>query len=1371
MKRFNKDKDNKNNNNNNPSSLSNKNKKHEKNKKFQEYIDPRYINTEDYTAPEIINMYYNPLDKMRVYSKILQGKIKVKDENKQPDSKEQFKEEKEEPKETEEKPKETEEVPKETEEELSYQISEKEIDKNNNKKQLSLEHKSDEPIIYMKTNNKILETKDFKFQKDKKSLKKKIFIIILIILILGISIPLILYFLLRKKHKPNQLQSEYLISGLTYKKNQILRFQNIKTTKILYDFGNMTTPNASKIFKEYFDYVLGITNSEKKIENNIEKDTFSGFIFLENYMIDNETHKMFLQNSSLFENSNLRNLQEKKYFNFSLDDMDDYCCIDNGTFPIMKFDFYRNGKIIKIYKPKNLITLFDNKLTEILEKIIPKISINDFNNTYNNISKALQNEYEKIKNNKNENEDNDNDNEEENEDSENIEDLEDENEYKEDNLDENEEENRLRQLKKKRKIKRIKIKLRNLDDELDNENEESDLLENALNEAEINDDIITEEFNTQNDFNVNMYNNELIETEKSNETLNNTNLNYYSHSIVRNDYMEFKGSEQNTTIDTLINENNQSLKEVHYIHIGKLVNDTNFKEELENERQKSCSNDNLLDCNDLIDDKDENIIDSHFKSIEYEINEDITSMGNFIDNNIVNKLNNYFKLYENDLIINENYKKTNSTQRILNDFTDYFLANKFDFEDVEIQISEDKKEKKGKRNLEESSEYYGMKNMEYVKDIFNLNILGMQMKLQVTDTMIIKEGKSVVKIKLQFAFIKISITLKTLKTNMHLATRNYNEMGYTELYLINESNNKLQKRNSKYSEIILNLQKNFSNLIINKHDFSDIFKESFNEMYENIKTFTTEIFQEFIEIIRRAYDNYTEILNDVRENKHEVFNEIREITKKEYIDFINNMLLLVEEFNNKTIIFLKEVDEEVSKIENFQIDLLYDLIDIIYEAKKIFKDFNKNLFLAVEKGIKTFRYDFDDFIHEIIGDLLYLVDFLSINLDKNEILRNGVDDITREEIIRKLKDMRNIINVITEYLMNNIDNDYREEMDESNMNSIKVNSNKKLKEYLEDIEEKSNKIIADIKNKIAFMNLYELYAGNLDKIEEISTNISYEFVSNLYEDNLKKINNMKPEYLYENSKLIQNKERIYNLVNQIEDNINIEIKEINDYIHSYTNDFKVKRQYIIYHNLYNFRQNFIESSIDKLRNNFIKLINDTVLISINATLTKNYNLGIQWLNEILKKLIPLHKRDECLTTFFWSKYSTFVKAFQTFLPNTYSEKSINIYRKNFIKIRNDILKTIREKLNMRNYYYFNNSIYKEVFYFNEQINNEIEILIKNLEKYFDEEYFDIQLANYIYKFTSESLAGIDKKLYNQFQDLRKKCEKYTDCVRKKTWGD
>ena len=174
---------------------------------------------------------------------------------------------------------------------------------------------------------------------------------------------------------------------------------------------------------------------------------------------------------------------------------------------------------------------------------------------------------------------------------------------------------------------------------------------------------------------------------------NNTNLNYYTHSPVRNNYAEFKGSQQNTSINSRIDENEKSLKEVHYISKGKLINDTNFGEELEKERKNSCSNDNLLDCNDMADDTFENTIDSKFKSIDYEIIEDILSTGNFIDdkNILIPKFSEIFQKYENNSEIEENYELTNSSQRLLRDITSYVLANKFEFNEVDIQVGRDEK--------------------------------------------------------------------------------------------------------------------------------------------------------------------------------------------------------------------------------------------------------------------------------------------------------------------------------------------------------------------------------------------------------------------------------------------------------------------------------------------------------------------------------------------------------------------------------------------------------------------------------------------------------------------------------------------------------
>ena len=286
------------------------------------------------------------------------------------------------------------------------------------------------PIKKSNNKNDILEKKE----KKKCSLKCKI-IIGLFILILAIVIVVIcLLFLLRKKSK---WENENFVTGLTYKENQIMKFQNIKTTKISFDFGNISEANTIKILKEYFDFVIGIIKKDKIIENNIAKELFQGFIFLENYILENETSKMLLQNSSLFRN--LKN--RKKYFNFNLNEIDYYGCIDNGTKPIMKFDFYRNGNFKRIIKPKNLTTLLYKNMINVLEKVIPKITEDYFNKSYNDISEALEKEYDKIKNNTLE---------EDNEDEEEESNMEYEKEKEIENI-ENERRNRILMGKKKQK--------------------------------------------------------------------------------------------------------------------------------------------------------------------------------------------------------------------------------------------------------------------------------------------------------------------------------------------------------------------------------------------------------------------------------------------------------------------------------------------------------------------------------------------------------------------------------------------------------------------------------------------------------------------------------------------------------------------------------------------------------------------------------------------------------------------------------------------------------------------------------------------------------------------------------------------------------
>ena len=84
------------------------------------------------------------------------------------------------------------------------------------------------------------------------------------------------------------------------------------------------------------------------------------------------------------------------------------------------------------------------------------------------------------------------------------------------------------------------------------------------------------------------------------------------------------------------------------------------------------------------------------------------------------------------------------------------------------------------------------------------------------------------------------------------------------------------KRGKNYSEIIVNLEKNIGDMInkTNIYDFSKIFQNPLNNMYDEVKNFSSGLFNDFISLIDESYTNYTSILNDMKEDKFEIFKEI-----------------------------------------------------------------------------------------------------------------------------------------------------------------------------------------------------------------------------------------------------------------------------------------------------------------------------------------------------------------------------------------------------------------------------------------------------------------------------------------------------------------
>jgi hypothetical protein len=218
------------------------------------------------------------------------------------------------------------------------------------------------------------------------------------------------------------------------------------------------------------------------------------------------------------------------------------------------------------------------------------------------------------------------------------------------------------------------------------------------------------------------------------------------------------------------------------------------------------------------------------------------------------------------------------------------------------------------------------------------------------------------------------------------------------------------------------------------------------------------------------------ILKEVKEDKYDVFNIIRESIKNDYMDYIKYMNNLLINFCNNTLLFLDNIQEEMKKIDDFSIDFFYDIIDVLNDGKMILKEFVLKLFSSVEKGIIILKKNINNNAEKNIGDFLYITDFLSINLNKNELLLKAFEEDVRKELSFKLDEFRNIVNYIINLLIYNINNDYLGEI--TNNNGIKFFTNELVYKKSEIMQNEENKFIAISKEKIQYLDLYELYNSN-----------------------------------------------------------------------------------------------------------------------------------------------------------------------------------------------------------------------------------------------------------------------------------------------------
>ena len=480
------------------------------------------------------------------------------------------------------------------------------------------------------------------------------------------------------------------------------------------------------------------------------------------------------------------------------------------------------------------------------------------------------------------------------------------------------------------------------------------------------------------------------------------------------------------------------------------------------------------------------------------------------NNNLNFNLNSIFII--DSMIINrtasfEDKKINNKLYKYFDNFK-YRLYIK-DIKNQETIQNDDDNEK---RILQEDGSYYGLKKMTYVKDLYKYNLLGINMQKQIFTEINPEKGTTDAYFVMIFGNINTKIKIDEQHTNLHILLEKKNQMAYNLLLLLNQSNYDLKERNKKYIEVLINMENNISSYF-KDYDYSELFKDSLENLYVQVRNFSGDFFYEFILLINRVYENNTNLLNNSTNDKYDFMDQIVIIVRDEYIKYIYNMIDIMEKFENNSLIFFDNFEKEIKYLENFHIDLLYDVIDVIHEAKLLFKKFNKNLFKSIEKGILTFKYDINDYINEIIGDVLYVVDFLSININKNDIIKKSIDDDLRLKSISNLKSIKNIIMYLIEMVISNINKDYESQINLDNKNGIKNYSLQKENEFILNTDEKSNKLINNIKSKIKNIELYELYSENLDEINNLINKTITEYINDIYNNIILDSLNIKAEFL------------------------------------------------------------------------------------------------------------------------------------------------------------------------------------------------------------------------------------------------------------------
>ena len=800
----------------------------------------------------------------------------------------------------------------------------------------------------------------------------------------------------------------------------------------------------------------------------------------------------------------------------------------------------------------------------------------------------------------------------------------------------------------------------------------------------------------------------------------NQNLTRFSYEGVESDLVKLEGSSKKSSVYTTINEDGL-IQSIQLIEETEMTNEDSPDLEEEEINKQIYNEDNQISLKQIeeISSNDKQDIKFNISKLGIKTINQINLTENFFNENLTKNLYNYFDNFDYKLENQQNL----TYLRMLEIKDEFIKSNNL----IELTPESENKDSNDinleKRKLENTNSYYGIKKVTHKRELYNHNLIGLKLRGDFFSEIDPFLGTANAYLISTFGNLNRRYEIKELRTNLHIIIERTNQMTYNLIKILSQLKSNIDKRNKKYNNKTLTCENEIIKLFENYYDYSKLFDEDLENLYHQISSFSSDSFNELYTLINNAYSKYLNILEKVKKSEYDVFNIIRESIKNDYMDYIKYMNKLLKNFCNDTLIFLDNIQEEINKTDDFSIDFFYDIIDVLNDGKMILKEFVLKLFSSVEKGIIILKKNINNNAERNIGDFLYITDFLSININKNELLIKSFEEDVRKELSFKLDEFRNIVNFIINLLIYNINNDYLKEITDNN--GIKFFTNELVDKNSKIIQNEENKFIEISEQKIKYLNLYELYNSNLEVINNITNKTIIESIDDSYNNILLQSMKIEPEYLNKNSDIIAKKHELFNITSSIINEVNQKNIEINNYIENYTKEYYENNSYNLHDNIKNITKYFMDEEMNNLFEEFDKLINYTIKTKLKDIFYKNYNLVKKALDE------ENSLYDSKCGILWWKKLfmgSSFVDKFYyyTNITEKIYESSLKelpeLAMKYFGNIRTEVENKVKNEINFLKKYYFDDKLYKEYFINFEKLKND------TLNSLFDTIKFDEKIA-------------------------------------------